>query len=325
MFDEIREEPEAIRKTLNKNMDSIQPLINEIKESSFIFITGSGTSYNAAVMLNYTLLENGIRSMAITSSEYSENIIRKLKGKVLNIIFSQSGESSDAISNLELSKENGFKVVGITNEKDSYLSRESDLCVLTYAGEERSVAATKSHAVQISISLLIDFCLKENPGLEKKVDDICGGIGQIIKNSGEVQKYAGKILQKIVFLGAGKCYPVALEGGLKFKETSGVSTESYPTREYFHGPVHRLDRETTVIWITDGTVPDMKIMEKLSASAGNTITIGNGNADLKVASSDGFQKALNSLVHMQLLANFKATGMGLDPDHPSNLSKVVRW
>ena len=40
---------------------------------------------------------------------------------ITNIIFSQSGESSDAISNLKLSRKYGFTVIGITNEKESQL------------------------------------------------------------------------------------------------------------------------------------------------------------------------------------------------------------
>ena len=72
--------------------------------------------------------------------------------------------------------------------------------------------------------------------------------------------------------------------------------------------------------------PDwLKIMEKLEELSGEIITIGNGEAVLKFNEEKPFQKVFNSLVFIQLLANFKAVSMGLDPDHPSNLNKVVRW
>lgn len=325
MYEEIREEPEAIRKTINENADRIDSIIDQIRKSSFVFVTGSGTSYNAALMLNYTLLENGIRSMAITSSEYSENLIKNLHGDITNIIFSQSGESTDAISNQKLSKKYGFTVIGITNERESQLFRESDNSILTHAGKEKSIAATKSHAVQVAVSMLIDYRLRNDKNISEEVDDICNGIAKIVSAIDEVGSVSTKIRNKVVFLGSEKCYPVALEGGLKFKETSGVVTESYPTREYFHGPVHRLDADTTVIWLTEGSFPNRKIMEKLKALSGEVITIGNGDAVLKINETNQFQKVFNSLVYIQLLANFKAVNMGMDPDHPSNLSKVVRW
>lgn len=325
MLEEIGEEPEAIRKTVNENANKIIPIIEEIRKSSFIFITGSGTSYNAALLLNYTLLKNGIRSLAMTSSEYTENIAKNFNGKIVNIIFSQSGESSDAISNLKLSKKYGQTVIGITNEKDSQLYKESDLKILTLAGKEMSIAATKSHAAQVAISFLIHSLIREDREYNQKLNKICKDIERIVSNKEEIVQVTKGIRNKIVFLGSENCYPVALEGGLKFKETSGVVTESYPIREYFHGPIHRLDKETTVIWMTEDSEPDSKIMEKLMESSGNVITIGNGNADLKFNDSNQFAKTFDSLAYLQLLANFKAQDMGIDPDHPSNLSKVVRW
>ena len=33
----------------------------------------------------------------------------------------------------------------------------------------------------------------------------------------------------------------------------------------------------------------------------------------------------NGKEYVSFDANFKAVSMGLDPDHPSNLKKVVRW
>ncbi len=325
MYEEIQEEPEAIRKTINENADKIKKVIDQIKNSSLVFITGSGTSYNAALILNYTLLENGIRSVAMTSSEYTENIVRNMKGIITNIIFSQSGESSDAISNLKLSKKYGFTVIGITNEKESQLFMESDYPILTHAGKEKSIAATKSHAAQVAVSMLMDYSLRNDKNLVEDLDHLCSGIEKIFSLTEQIRLLSSEIHNKVVFLGSEKSYPVALEGGLKFKETTGLITESYPTREYFHGPIHRLDRETTVIWLTEGSLPNKKIMEKLEELSGEIITIGNGEAVLKFNEEKPFQKVFNSLVFIQLLANFKAVSMGLDPDHPSNLNKVVRW
>ena len=50
MYEEIQEEPEAIRKTINENADKINKVKDQIKNSSLVFITGSGTSYNAALI-----------------------------------------------------------------------------------------------------------------------------------------------------------------------------------------------------------------------------------------------------------------------------------
>jgi glucosamine--fructose-6-phosphate aminotransferase (isomerizing) len=325
MLNEISQEPDAVMKTYKENIGKIETVAEKIRSSSFVYITGSGTSFNAALFLNYVLLRNNIASMAITSSEYIAPLLLLERKKIVNIIFSQSGESSDAISNLKLSKAKGITVIGITNEVNSKLSMESDLRIITYAGFENSIAATKSHIAQLTISFILDCYFNSEKNCGNSVQLLSERISEIINNDNQIKKTAKTIANKVVFLGTQMNYPIAREGDLKFRETSGVITDSYPTREYFHGPIHRLDKETTVIWVKSNDESEGKISNKLTDLAENVISIGVSNSTITIPAMDDLSQAFLCLVIFQLLANYKAIDSGLDPDHPTNLSKVVKW
>ena len=62
----------------------------------------------------------------------------------LVIAVSQSGETADTLAAAALAKERGAKVLALTNVPYSSLTALADFVLLTHAGRETAVAATKS-------------------------------------------------------------------------------------------------------------------------------------------------------------------------------------
>ncbi len=100
MLDEIKQEPEAIKETYLKETKSVELASETISRSSMVYVTGSGTSFHASAFLSMLLNKAGYPSCAIPASNYDEFFLDRAREKSVNIIFSQSGESTDALSNL---------------------------------------------------------------------------------------------------------------------------------------------------------------------------------------------------------------------------------
>lgn len=323
MLDEIHEEPDIIIPTYEHNIDSISRSCGMIRESKVVYITGSGTSFHAAEFLGMLLLKSGIPAVAVQASDYSELIPGGFNGSAVNVIFSQSGESIDALSDLTLSRKHGIRVIGVTNEPGSRLAGESDIAIVTKAGTERSVAATKSHTAQLVAALLL-YCRLNGIDPEGKLKGIRDGILEIFNKEENIQRISRDMSDSVVILGSGMDFPVAMEGDLKFKETSGINVESHSTREYLHGPIHRLDEKYSVILMRGDEGKDITVLRRISGITDNIITIGSGDSCIMIPEIGRTERPLLYLTVMQLLANFKAVSLGMDPDHPENLTKVVR-
>jgi len=323
MLDEILQEPDSLMTTYEKTISSLKSLASQILKSDFVVIAGSGTSYHASIFMNYLLLQSGVKSVAIQSSEFSEILNGKLRGEVTSVIFSQSGESTDALSCLHYSKELNFFTAGITNSKDSTLASESDLPIVTEAGDEKSIAATKSHSVQLLTSAILSSVIKdENP--TREVELLVKNIRDIIGRRVSLERKAKELKKKIVFLASGYLFPVALEGELKFKETSGILAESYAIREYLHGPIHNLDKDTSVILLNPHPEKYTDVLDRLKYLSGNLLYLGPGGDFEMNFDLPSELVPIAYLTSVQLLANYFTERLGLNPDKPSNLTKVVR-
>jgi len=148
---EISEQPDTIFKAGENTKDAIKKAANYIKNSNNIYITGSGTSYNAALIAKHVLAKYAkIKVDAIMSSElqFSSDTIEP---NSTLIAISQSGESADVLEAVNIAKKVNCKVISIVNSLTSSLARESDIVIAMNCGPEIGVAATKSFTSQMII------------------------------------------------------------------------------------------------------------------------------------------------------------------------------
>ncbi|GAA4143630.1 SIS domain-containing protein [Leifsonia shinshuensis] len=108
------------------------------------------------------------------------------------------------------------------------------------------------------------------------------------------------------FLGSGWTVGLAHEAALKMREASQSWTESYPAKEYRHGPI-AIAAPGRVTWML-GDAPD-----------GLSRDVAATGARYEDAPIDG----LADLVRAQRVALERARRAGLDPDRPRNLTRSV--
>ncbi|MGY5150618.1 MAG: glutamine--fructose-6-phosphate transaminase (isomerizing), partial [Candidatus Nitrosopumilus sp. bin_68KS] len=148
---EIYEQPETILRAGEKTADAIEKTADYLRHSKNIYITGSGTSYNSALIAKQMLSKYAkIKVEPIMSSELQFSPDSIEENSIL-IAISQSGESADVLEAVKIAKKANCKIISIVNLLTSSLARESDVVIGMNCGPEIGVAATKSFTSQLVI------------------------------------------------------------------------------------------------------------------------------------------------------------------------------
>ncbi len=354
MLKEIHEQPEAVAETIGDRLrhgrlqlEGLGMDDEELKHLSRIVILSAGTSYHAAVAARYAIEEWG--RVPVEHDIASEWIYRNpvLDHDTLVIGISQSGETRDTISAMQLAREMGAHTVAITNMMGSQITREVDSVLYTRAGLEVSVAASKTFTAQLSLLFLVALKLAqvretlpkgELEYIVNAVYDLPRKIQTFLDGDHPIDEIARKFHDRPFFLYLGRNIglPVALEGALKLKEISYIPTEAYSAGEMKHGPIALLDENTPVVVVATRMerVYDKLVsnIQEVRARGAHVIAIASdGNEDIQhhaddviyVPKAPAYLSAVLAVVPLQLLAYRIARLRGLNVDQPRNLAKTV--
>ena len=327
---EISEQPDTILRAIDNNQ--IEEFVDNIKQAKNLYITGSGTSYNAAEITKYLMSKFAkIKINTLISSElpFSPN---EIEPNSTLITISQSGESADVLEAVKIAKESNAKILSIVNLLNSSLSQQSSLAIGLNCGPEIGVAATKSFTSQLSIlykicDQLCDGCI--NPDWEK----VSSAISQILSNNSKVKEIAKNLrdVSDIYVLGRGIHLPIAKEAALKLKELTYIHAEGIPAGELKHGPLALMDSNVYVIIINpnDSTYNDtLNSANEIKARGAKIIGISDKKSSvydywIDIPSIDEALYPLIEIVPIQLLSYYSALEKKTDPDYPRNLAKSV--
>ena len=329
---EISEQPDTIFKAGENTKDAIKNAANYIKNSNNIYITGSGTSYNAALIAKQVLAKYAkIKVDAIISSElqFSSDIIEP---NSTLIAISQSGESADVLDAVNIVKKVNCKVISIVNSLTSSLARESDIVIGMNCGPEIGVAATKSFTSQMIVIYKIteELC---NGKFEINYKEISESISKILENHAQIRYIAKEIkeISDIYVLGRGIHYPIAIESALKLKELTYIHAEGIPGGELKHGPLALMDSNVFVIIINpnDSTYSDtLTSAREIKARGAKIIGISDEKSDvydywIEIPKTSELAYPISETIPIQLLSYYAAIEKDADPDYPRNLAKSV--
>ena len=328
---EISEQPETIFKAGENTKNSIKAVSDYLKHSRNIYLTGSGTSYNASLVAKYLLAKYAkIKSESIISSElqFSPDSIEP---NSIVIAISQSGESADVLEAVNIAKKNDCKIISIINSMTSTLSRESDIVIGMNCGPEIGVAATKSFTSQLII--LYKIIQELNGDVEIDLDEISSSISKILEEHNNIKKIANalKKISDIYVLGRGIHYPIAIESALKIKELTYIHAEGIAGGELKHGPLALMDDNVFVIIINpeDSTYQDtLTSAREIKARGAKIIGISDKESDaydywVKIPKTSELTYPIAETIPIQLLSYYCALEKDTDPDYPRNLAKSV--
>jgi glutamine---fructose-6-phosphate transaminase (isomerizing) len=168
MLREIHEQPDWVERALDSERANVARLVDVIRENDIrsIVIAARGTSDHAAVYAKYLFeIVAGLPVSLAAPSVYTLYDARPRLGNSLVLGISQSGQGSDVIQVLSTARSAGALTACITNSGLSPLTQVSDHVLLCHAGEERSVAATKTYTTALAVVALLVFSLADRKDL----------------------------------------------------------------------------------------------------------------------------------------------------------------
>lgn len=328
---EIYEQPTTILRAGGNTKLELDWLAELIGRTKSMYITGSGTSFNAALIGKYLFSKYArVKIEPIVSSETQFSAVY-FDGNSALIALSQSGESADVLETAEIAKDSGAEIVSIVNVMTSSLAHMSSISIGLNCGPEIGVAATKSFTSQLAI--LYRLASKLSSGVPPDLSQVSNQMSKLLLDNSKIQHLAKEIkdVSDIYVLGNGIHYYVAMEASLKLKELPYIHAEALPSGELKHGPLALLDSKAHVIMInpTDSTYANISAAaHEVKARGAKIIGISNRPNEIydywiPLPVVDEIFYPLIEIVPIQLLAYYSALERNSNPDYPRNLAKSV--
>ena len=354
MTKEIDEQPLAVSNTLaGRNgpdgqlvLDQLGLSEEELASFSKVIVVACGSSFHAGLVAKYAF-ERWARipvEVDIASEfRYRDPV---LDASCLVIGVSQSGETVDTIQAMRHARDDGARVLVVTNVVDSSMAREADGVLYTRAGLEVGVAATKTVLAQMVALELLALHLAQVRGQlspaavadeARELSRLSELLAETIRRGPAVEKVAASLTDAtdFFFLGRHAGYPTALEGALKLKEISYLHAEGYPGGELKHGPLAVIEPGCVVVAVATGGPLKEKMLSNVAEvkSRGATVVLlvedgdvaaaALGDYVIEVPPAGDLQSPIKDIVPLQQLAYHLARRRGFDVDRPRNLAKTV--
>lgn len=339
LYQEIHQQPDVIENLSWGEHGPAKKLAATIRESGIrqVVIAARGTSDNAARYAQYLLGAMNRLPVALTTpslfSLYQRPPLFAPNTLVLGI--SQSGQSPDIVSVLAEGRRQGCVTAAITNFVESPLAEKADHLIYLGAGEERSIAATKTYTAQLFAVSLLSAHLADDPEYLAVLDDAPNLVRQTLTLNSDIEGLAERYryVRNCVVVGRGFNYSTAFEIALKLKELTYTLAEPYSSADFLHGPVSLIEPAFPVILVAPAGVlqPDLvSFVKQLRSMDAELLCVSNidrilemGRTRFPFPSAPEWLSPLLAIIPGQLFALFLAAARDFDPDRPRGLQKVT--
>ena len=332
MFREAAEAADAIERQLEQAAGPVARLARELEAQprEIVATLARGSSDHAATYAKY-LFETrlGVLTASAAPSISSVYAAGSHFRRALLLAISQSGRSPDLLAAASAAKRSGACVVALVNVEDSPLAELADHVIPLCAGEERSVAATKSFIA--SLSAIAQLAARWS-GDGKLLAALAGLPGQLRRAwaldwTAAVDRL--KDQEHLYVVGRGLGFATALEAALKLKETCGLHAEAFSAAELRHGPMAIVRPGFPVLAFAqaDPTREGVTgVVRELAEAGADVLAAGlsvPGTLELPSLRADPALQPLLQIQSFYRFANALAIARGFDPDRPRHLSKVT--
>jgi glucosamine--fructose-6-phosphate aminotransferase (isomerizing) len=334
MAAEIAEQPTAARRTL----DHLLPQRDRLRELAAgrrrVLLVARGSSDNAAIYGRYLLeVVAGVPAALAAPSVATHYRARLDLSDTIVVSVSQSGSTTEIVETQQWARECGAATVGVTNVDGSPLAEAADVALVTQAGPEVAVPATKTYLTQlVALGVLADSLSQDDlaADLDRVPDAVAGLLDSDVSAAAEALAAA----DRVVVSGRGLLLGTALETALKMEETCLRPVRGYSYADLRHGPISVVSDGLLAVLVgaAHGPLaePMADLVGDLRGRGARVLGIGGtpafaGRCDLHLAGPDLPEtvEPIASIVPAQVMIEQMALRMGLDPDNPRGLNKVT--
>jgi glutamine---fructose-6-phosphate transaminase (isomerizing) len=338
MAREIAEQPAAIEHTLSALMPLRPDLRTLMGERRHVLLVARGSSDNAAVYGRYLLETHTGVSAALAAPSVATQYRRERDlSDTLVVALSQSGGTEEIVATQRWARACGAPTVAITNQPQSALAHEADLALVTRAGHEQAVPATKSYTTQLAALAVLATGLCADPSamdaeLLRTPEELSRLLAESrVDDAVDLLAAGGPTLA----IGRGLVLGTALEVALKLEETCLRPVRALSYADLRHGPIAVVASGVTAVLLAAADGP---LADGLTGLAGDLRELGatvlgfGGDERFRNACDVGVPgprlsepvAPLGLVLPPQLAVESLARRLGLDPDAPRGLSKVTQ-
>ena len=333
---DILRQPEELRRVIEllggELNASLQRAAAIIKRARYVYFTGIGASWNAAVGAGALFHREGRPVYLLDASEllYSTRI----PAESVVIILSRSGRSAEILQLLEKARAAAAKVVGITNFAEGGLAQRSDIAIILPVGPDHGIstntyislaAGATALAATVAGTFHASFALDLPRAIDETKEKIPLWREQLAKSSW-LQPGA-----TYYFLARGSSLASSNEAQLLWEEAVKMPAVALGTDAFRHGPQEAVTSGIRVgIWIDDhareadyAIARDLRSLGAVVMAVGSALPVDTGDLTIEFPHwPSGWQLLLN-ILPAQLAAERLAALSGVDCDAFRYASYVV--
>jgi glucosamine--fructose-6-phosphate aminotransferase (isomerizing) len=245
--------------------------------------------------------------------------------------FSQSGQSPDLVEPLRGFSDGGATTVAFVNDAASPLAQAARWVLPLHAGEETSVAATKSFIAQLVAGARLVAAWQGDATLGAAI----AALPAVLSRAAAADWRAGvEVLataDRLLVIGRGIGLAVAQEAALKFKETCGLQAEAFSGAEVRHGPMALIeDGYPLLVFAPRGPAQEglLTLADEMGRAGARVLLAappGTPGVELPLAQTGAEElDPVAAIQSFYLMVEALARARGRDPDRPPRLQKVTR-
>jgi glutamine---fructose-6-phosphate transaminase (isomerizing) len=329
---EIGQQPDVVARLLERERPALRALAAELRRRRprYAVIAARGSSDNAARYAQHVL--GRILRLPVVLATPSLHTLYDAPPRFIDAIvigISQSGASPDVVAVVAEGARQGALTAAITNDPSSPLAAAAAHVVDLGAGEERSVAATKTYTA--SLAAIAALAAAGDARLSGELACLPEALAAQLALTGAqaaVQEAAG--WERLTVVGRGAHYATAFEAALKVRELAGIVAEAYSPADLLHGPIATAGPSQPLLAIAPAGPTEGSMRELVAAARERGTHVGAIGHDR--ALGDPFMELVDipewlgpvvAIVPAQLLAVGLAERRGVDVDAPFGLSKIT--
>ncbi len=341
LLSEIHSQPQTLSRLLTDGHEEVERVAADLRPRGIrhVVIAARGSSDNAARYAQYVLgAFNGITVTLATPSLFTRyNAPPRMDGALV-VGISQSGQSPDLVAVVEEGRRQGCPTLAVTNVAGSPLSAVADHTLLLRAGEERSIAATKTYTAQLLTLAMLSAALDDDDRRRAELRDVPAEVERTLQIAPGTIDAATALLKDAghgVVIGRGFNYATAFEISLKAKELAYVAVEPYSAADFQHGPIALVETGFAAIVVNvAGAVSEEveDLLRTMTSRGARPVVVSNVASSLALASAPlelptelpEWLSPIAAVVPGQILAFYLSRARGFDADQPRGLSKVTK-
>jgi glucosamine--fructose-6-phosphate aminotransferase (isomerizing) len=335
---EINEQSSVIVRLLEEQDANIRRIAEAIRafKPVYVCLAARGTSDNAALYAKY--LFSAYLKLPMVLATPSLHTLYHMppdlsRGVVIGI--SQSGRAEDVRQVLEDARSQGALTIAVTNYDDSPMATTAEHHIAILAGEEVSIAATKTYTAQLTVIAMLTAALASDTPLQKDLALLPVHVQYTLDQAQKISAWSERYryMSNFSVIGRGFNYSTALEISLKVKELCYLSTTGYSEADFRHGPIAMIQPGFPVMLVAPRghTMAYMHdLAQKLKEREAEVLVISNdddmlaqGLHGMRLPDLPEWLSPVVGVIPGQVFAMQQALHRGNAVDKPRGLSKVT--